>query len=66
MTTADLIYDRTKCLPEPMQMAVLRFVDRISSSRGDFATDDEWLVFSEMHLANAYCEADSIYDEEPQ
>lgn len=64
MTIAEMIYDRTKLLPESLQKAVLRYVDRISGRESPPPLDDDWVRFSESQLSKAYCDADSIYDED--
>ena len=64
MSTAEVIFERTKHLPEPLQSEVLRFVEFLIARNDPEAEDKEWARFSAGQLLAAYGPADAVYDEE--
>jgi hypothetical protein len=62
MSTAELIYQKAKDLPEALQAEALHYLDSLLS-RGEAGKDAaEWAAFSRAQLAKHYCPADAIYD----
>jgi hypothetical protein len=65
MSTAELIYEKAKTLPEPLQTEALHYVDYLLARRGDGDEEAaEWARFSMQNLARAYGPADDIYDKD--
>ena len=65
MSTAELIYEKAKALPEPLQTEALHYVDYLLARREN--GDDEaaeWARFSAQQLSRAYSPSDAIYDED--
>jgi len=64
MSTVELIYEKAKSLPEPLQTEALHYVDYLLARR--VGTDDqaEWARFSEQQLSRQYGPADAVYDED--
>jgi hypothetical protein len=65
MSTAELIYEKTKGLPEALQTEALHYVDYLLSQKDATAEAVAWARFSAAQLAKQYAPADAIYDEDP-
>jgi hypothetical protein len=62
MSTAELIYEKAKTLPEPLQTEALHYVDYLLARQRD--GDEraaEWTTFSAQQLARAYGENEPEY-----
>jgi hypothetical protein len=64
MSTAEIIFERAKQLPDPMQSEVLHFVEFLLARHAPEAEDKDWARFSANQLLTAYGPADAAYDEE--
>jgi hypothetical protein len=62
MSTADLIYEKAKALPETLQTEALHYVDLLLSRQGAKSEDGDWARFSASQLEKQYAPADAIYD----
>jgi len=64
MSTAELIYEKAKDLPETLQAEALHYLDSLLS-RGEADKEaGDWAAFSRAQLAKHYDPADAIYDED--
>jgi len=62
MSTAELIYEKAKALPEPLQTEALHYVDYLLARRED--GDDEaaeWARFSAQQFNRAYGDNEPEY-----
>ena len=64
MSTAELIYDRAKSLPEELQREALHYLDYLRQRREAENEDRVWATLSAAQLARQYAEEDAIYDRE--
>jgi hypothetical protein len=64
MSTAEVIFERAKHLPDPLQSEVLHFVEFLLARCDPEAEDRDWARFSADQLLAAYGPADAVYDEE--
>ncbi len=64
MSTAELIYERARALPGPLQTEALHFVDFLLSRLEAKLEHREWAQFSASQLARQYSPADAIYDQD--
>ncbi|MBI4026193.1 MAG: DUF2281 domain-containing protein [Verrucomicrobia bacterium] len=64
MSTAEMIYDRAKTLPEELQAEALHYLDYLLLRRQAEAEDREWARFSATQLLAHYAPEDAIYDKE--
>ena len=64
MSTAEVIFERAKQLPDPLQSEVLRFVESLLARCDPEAEEKDWAGFSANQLLTAYGPADAVYDEE--
>jgi hypothetical protein len=64
MSTAEVIFERAKNLPDRLQSEVLHFVEFLLARCGPEAEDTAWARFSASQLIAAYGPADALYDEE--
>jgi hypothetical protein len=64
MSTAEVIFEKAKHLPDPLQSEVLHFVEFLLAKYDPEAEDKEWADFSASQLLNAYGPEDTAYDEE--
>lgn len=62
MSTAEMIFEKAKRLPENLQAEALHYVDFLLSRRAAEAEDAAWGQFSAAQLAARYAAADAIYD----
>ncbi|MCW5552008.1 MAG: DUF2281 domain-containing protein [Verrucomicrobiae bacterium] len=62
MSTAEMIFEKAKHLPENLQAETLHYVDFLLSRRAGEKEDAEWSRFSASQLAAQYSEADAIYE----
>lgn len=64
MSTADLIFQKAKVLPAPLQTEALHFVDYLLTRQEAKTEAAVWAKFSEGQLDKQYAAADSIYDQD--
>jgi hypothetical protein len=64
MSTAEMLFEKAKRLPENLQAEALHYVDFLLARRAAEKQDKEWSQFSATQLARQYSPEDAIYDEE--
>ena len=64
MSTADLIFEKTRRLPENLQTEALHYVDFLLAQRDAQTEAADWARFSATQLAKQYAPEDAIYDED--
>ena len=64
MSTAELIYEKTRRLPEDLQAEALHYVDFLLAQRQGQSEAAAWAKFSTTQLAKQYAPEDAIYDED--
>lgn len=64
MSTADLIFQKAKVLPDPLQTEALHFVDYLLTRQEAKTEAAVWAKFSAGQLEKQYAAADSIYDQD--
>jgi hypothetical protein len=64
MSTAELIYDRAKSLPEELRQEALHYLDYLQQRRQAERDDRDWAAMSAAELAQHYAPEDAIYDKE--
>ena len=64
MSTAELIYEKTRHLPEDLQAEALHYGDFLLTQRQTQSEASAWARFSTTQLAKQYAPADTIYDED--
>jgi Protein of unknown function (DUF2281) len=64
MSTAEILFEKAKRLPEELQTEALRYVDFLLTRKASEKEDREWSEFGAMQLARFYSPADAIYDDE--
>ena len=64
MSTAEMIYEKSKALPESLRAEALHYVDYLLARREAGAEAAEWAKFSASQLAKQYAPNDAIYDED--
>jgi Protein of unknown function (DUF2281) len=63
MSTAEMLFEKAKHLPENLQAEALHYVDFLLSRRAAEKEDQEWSTFSATQLANQYSLDGAIYDD---
>ena len=64
MSTAELICEKIRRLPENLQTEALHYVDFLLAQRHAQSEATAWARFSAAQLAKQYAPEDSIYDED--
>jgi uncharacterized protein DUF2281 len=64
MSTAEMLFEKAKHLPESLQTEALHYVDFLLTRRAAEKEDKEWNQFSATQLARQYSLQDTIYDDE--
>jgi hypothetical protein len=64
MSTAEMLFEKAKHLPENLQAEALRYVDFLLAGRAADKENKEWSQFSAAQLARQYSPADAVYDDE--
>lgn len=62
MSTAEMIFQKAKTLPEPLQTEALHYVDFLLSREEAKADASPWAKLSANQLEKHYAPADAIYD----
>jgi hypothetical protein len=66
MSTAEMLFERAKHLPENLQAEALHYVDFLLTRRAAEEENKEWSQFSATQLARQYSPKDAICEEEPK
>ena len=64
MSTAELILEKTRKLPDELQQDALRYVDSLVARQAERNERQNWSRFSAQQLAAQYSPADAIYDQD--
>lgn len=64
MSTAELIFEKAKALPSPLQTEALHFVDYLLTRQEGEMEAADWAKLSSQQLDKQYSSADSIYDQD--
>jgi hypothetical protein len=64
MSTAELILEKARRLPDELQQEALHYVDSLLARKAGTEEGRDWARFSAEQLANQYSPADSIYDQD--
>ena len=64
MSTAELIYEKAKALPDELQTEALHYVDFLLSHQDVDAEAADWTKFSAAQLQHQYSPNDAIYDQD--
>lgn len=64
MSIAEIIYEKAKVLPLPLQTEALHYLDFLETRRSAGAEAAEWCRFSASQLEKQYSPEDAIYDED--
>ena len=64
MSTAEMLFEKAKHLPENLQAEALHYVDFLLSRRDSEKEGKVWAQFSATQLASQYSPEDAIYDDE--
>ncbi len=64
MSTADLIFEKSRSLPGELQREALDFVEFLLARKDEGREARDWSRFSAKQLAGQYAPGDAIYDED--
>jgi hypothetical protein len=64
MSTAELVFEKTRALPDKLQEEALHFVDSLLTRQSEGAERRNWSRFSAEQLAAQYAPGDAIYDQD--
>lgn len=64
MSTAEMLFEEVKHLPENLHAEALHYVDFLLTRSTAEIEDKEWGRFSAMQLARQYSPEDGIYNDE--
>jgi len=64
MNTAELVFEKTRTLPDELQQEALRYVDSLSAKTMELNDARTWSRFSAEQLAAQYAPGDAVYDED--
>ena len=64
MSTAELILEKTRKLPDELQQDALHYVDSLVARQAELNERQNWSRFSAQQLAAQYSPADAIYDQD--
>jgi hypothetical protein len=64
MSTAEMILEKTRRLPDELQQEALHYVDSLLARQAELKESHDWSRFSAQQLAAQYSPADSIYDQD--
>jgi hypothetical protein len=64
MSTAELILERTRRLPDELQQEALQYVDSLLARQAESKESRDWSRSSAQQLANQYSPDDAIYDQD--
>lgn len=63
MSTAEMLFEKARHLPEDLQAEALHYVDFLLARRAAEKENKEWSRFSAARLAHQYSPDDAIYDD---
>jgi hypothetical protein len=64
MSTAELIFEKSRSLPGELQQEALDFVEFLLARKDEGREARDWSRFSAEQLAGQYAPGDAIYDED--
>ena len=64
MSTAELILEKARKLPDELQQEALQYVDSLLARQVELNERQNWSRFSAQQLAAQYAPADAIYDQD--
>ena len=64
MSTAEVIFEKSRDLPDSLQSEVLHFVEYLLTRYEATREEQDWAGFSGSQLLAAYGTMDEVYDEE--
>ncbi len=64
MSTAEMILEKTRKLPDELQQKALHYVDSLLARQAGLNEDHDWTRFSTDQLTVHYSAADAIYDQD--
>ena len=64
MSTAELILEKMRRLPDELHQEALQYVDSLLARQAEVKERRDWLRFSAEQLASQYSPADAIYDQD--
>ena len=64
MSTAEMVFEKTRALPDELQQEALRYLDALLARKAGSVEARSWARFSTQQLAAQYAPADSIYDQD--
>lgn len=64
MSTAELIFEKSRRLPGNLQQEALDFVEFLLTRKDENKEARDWSRFSVEQLAGQYASSDAIYDED--
>ena len=64
MSTAEIIFEKSRSLPGELQQEALDFVEFLLVRKEESKETRDWSRFSAEQLAGQYAPADAIYDED--
>ena len=62
MSTAELILERSRRLPDDLQREALDFVEFLLARKAEQEEGRDWTRFGRQELSRQYAPADAIYD----
>ena len=64
MSTAELILEKARKLPDELQQEALHYVDSLLARQAELNERHNWSRFAAQQLAAQYSPADAIYDQD--
>ena len=64
MSTAELILEKARKLPDELQQDALQYVDALLARQAELNERHLWARFSAKQLAAQYSPADAVYDQD--
>ncbi len=64
MSTAEMILEKARRLPDELQQEALHYVVALLARQAGTKEGRDWSRFSAQQLASQYAPADSIYDQD--
>ena len=64
MSTAELILEKARRLPDELQQEALHYVDSLLVRQAEIKESRDWARFSAQQLASQYSATDAIYDQD--
>ncbi len=64
MSTAELIFEKSRSLPGELQQEALDFVEFLLARKAESSEAHDWSRFSAEQLAGQYAPPDAVYDQD--